>query len=59
MVKMEDVVKLAKKKKIGCKFIVGGAVVTKSYARQLGARYASDGLAAVKVANELKSKVRA
>jgi 5-methyltetrahydrofolate--homocysteine methyltransferase len=59
MVKMEDVVKLARKKKIGCKFIVGGAVVTKSYARQLGARYASDGLAAVKVANELKRKVRA
>ncbi|MCF7888075.1 MAG: homocysteine S-methyltransferase family protein [Candidatus Omnitrophica bacterium] len=54
MVKMEDVVKLAKKEKLGCKFIVGGAVVTENYARQLGAKYASDGLAAVKVANKLK-----
>jgi 5-methyltetrahydrofolate--homocysteine methyltransferase len=54
MVKMEDVVKLAKKEKLGCKFIVGGAVVTQNYARQLGAKYASDGLAAVKIANKLK-----
>ncbi len=54
MVEMEDVVRLAKSEGLKCKFIVGGAVVTKDYANQLGAEYASDGLAAVKVASKLK-----
>ncbi|MCF7916197.1 MAG: homocysteine S-methyltransferase family protein [Candidatus Omnitrophica bacterium] len=56
MVNMEDVVRLAKTEGLNCKFIVGGAVVTKDYAQQLGAQYAQDGLAAVKLANKLKKK---
>ncbi len=56
MVNMEEVVNLARKKNLKCKFIVGGAVVTKSYAKQIGAEYASDGLAAVRAAGRLNQE---
>lgn len=56
MVNMKEVVNLAKAKKLQCKFIVGGAVVNQKYARFLGAEYACDGLAAVKVAQKIIKK---
>ncbi len=53
MINMKDVVELAKTKKIECKFLIGGAVVTQNYAKTLGAEYASDGLEAVRAAKRL------
>ena len=56
MVNMQDVVSKAKKEGLDCRFIVGGAVVTKSYAAGLGAEYARDGVEAVKIAKKLAGK---
>lgn len=53
MVKMEEVVELARQRSLDCRFMVGGAVVTKEYAESIGARYARDGVEAVRVAEEL------
>lgn len=53
MVNMKHVIELAKKEGINCRFIVGGAVITRSYARSLGAEYAGDGVEAVRVAKSL------
>ncbi len=53
MVSMKEVVDKAKEEGLNCRFIVGGAVVTKSFARSLGAGYASDGVEAVRVAKKL------
>ena len=49
MVNMKEVIELAEKEGLDCRFIVGGAVITKSYARSLGAEYARDGVEAVRV----------
>jgi len=49
MVNMKEVIKLAKKEGLDCRFIVGGAVITKPYAASLGAEYAKDGVEAVRV----------
>jgi len=48
MVKMKDVISLAKKEGLSCRFIVGGAAVTKFYADSLGVEYAKDGVDAVR-----------
>jgi 5-methyltetrahydrofolate--homocysteine methyltransferase len=53
MVNMKDVVDLAKSKGYASPFIVGGAVVTKSYASSIGAAYAKDGVEAVRVIDQL------
>lgn len=55
MVKMKDVVSLAKQEGINCVFIVGGAVVTEGFATSIGAHYAKDGVEAVSVIKKLIS----
>jgi 5-methyltetrahydrofolate--homocysteine methyltransferase len=49
MVNMKEVIELARREAPVCPFIVGGAVVTESYASSIGAAYAKDGVAAVRV----------
>ncbi|MFH1504125.1 MAG: homocysteine S-methyltransferase family protein [Candidatus Omnitrophota bacterium] len=53
MINMKEVIDLAKKEKLNCHFIIGGAVVTKSYAQSIGAEYAANGVEAVKVVKKL------
>ncbi len=53
MVNMKEVIELARQWSLDCRFMVGGAVVTKEYAESIGARYAKDGVEAVRVAEEL------
>lgn len=53
MVNMEEVIELARQKGLKCKFIVGGAVVTRAYAESLNAEYAKDGVEAVRVVERL------
>ena len=53
MVNMKEVIGLAKEEGLDCRFVVGGAVVTKSYAHSLGAQYAADGVEAVRIAKSL------
>jgi len=54
MVNMKEVIDKIKEQGLNCRFIVGGAVVTRSFARSLGAEYASDSVEAVRVVNKLK-----
>lgn len=58
MVNMKEVIDKAKELGMNCKFILGGAVVTKSYAQFLGAAYARDGVEAVSVVKSLVGLVR-
>ena len=53
MVNMREVIELAQQQSLGCRFMVGGAVVTKAYAESIGAHYAKDGVEAVRVAEKL------
>ncbi len=53
MINMKDVVQKARTQGLNCRFMVGGAVVTRSYAKILGAAYSKDGVEAVRVAKEL------
>ncbi len=53
MVKMEEVIELARQRSLDCRFMVGGAVVTKSYAESIGAHYARDGVEAIRVVERL------
>ncbi len=53
MVNMKQIIELAKAKGIDCRFILGGAVITRAYADSLGAAYANDGVEAVRVAKSL------
>ncbi len=54
MLEMEQVVKLAKEQELQSKIIVGGAVVTEAYAKQIGADgYAQDAHSAVKLLQKL------
>ncbi|MDD5194763.1 MAG: homocysteine S-methyltransferase family protein [Candidatus Omnitrophica bacterium] len=55
LVNMDEVIALAKKEGLRCKFMAGGAVVNEPYASSIGATYAKDAVAAVKVANKLIS----
>jgi len=48
MVNMKNVMDCAKKEKLNCRFIVGGAAITEKYAKSLDAEYASDGVSAVR-----------
>ncbi|MBU1087462.1 MAG: homocysteine S-methyltransferase family protein [Candidatus Omnitrophica bacterium] len=53
MVNMKQVIDLAKEQGLDCRFILGGAVITRAYADSLGAAYAGDGVEAVRVAKSL------
>jgi 5-methyltetrahydrofolate--homocysteine methyltransferase len=54
MVRMEDVVRLAKKHDLDSRIIIGGAVVSQAYAERIGADgYATDAVAAVRLAKQL------
>ena len=50
MVRMPEVIALAKENGLSCKVMVGGAVVTRDWAESIGAEYSSDGVDAVNVA---------
>ena len=55
---MEETIKLLKKETPWCKSIVGGAVLNKEYADQIGAdAYAKDAMGAVRYAEEINSKL--
>jgi 5-methyltetrahydrofolate--homocysteine methyltransferase len=53
MVRMGSVIRQAREAGVSCPFLVGGAVVTQAYADSIGARYAKDGVEAVRVAQDL------
>ena len=53
MIKMPEVMEMAKKEGIDCPFMVGGAVVTREWAESIGANYSKDGVEAIRVAEEL------
>jgi 5-methyltetrahydrofolate--homocysteine methyltransferase len=53
MANMREVIELARASGLSCPFILGGAVVTKSYAVSLGASYAKDGVEAVRVLEQV------
>ncbi len=56
MPRMEDTVKLVKRRGLSCKIMVGGAVVTREYAESIGADgYAADAVEAVRLAAKLVS----
>ena len=48
MVHMKDIIDLARARGLSTGVLVGGAVVTRDYARSIGAHYAKDGVEAVK-----------
>jgi 5-methyltetrahydrofolate--homocysteine methyltransferase len=50
MVRMPEIIALAKENGLACKVMVGGAVVTREWAESIGAEYSSDGVEAVNVA---------
>jgi 5-methyltetrahydrofolate--homocysteine methyltransferase len=54
MVQMKEVIELARKEGLKCKFMVGGAAVTQQFADEIGADgYAEDANGAVKLAKRL------
>jgi len=53
MVRMKEVIDLARKEGEECPFMVGGAVVTASFADSIGAYYAKDGVEAGKVVEKI------
>jgi len=55
MVNMKEVIDLTRKEGINCRFLLGGAVVTRAYAESLGAEYAGDGVEAVRVVKKIIS----
>jgi 5-methyltetrahydrofolate--homocysteine methyltransferase len=58
MVHMPEVIALALQEKLDCRFLVGGAVVTKSYAHSIGAEYGADSVDAVRLAKRLQAEQR-
>lgn len=57
MAGMKEVIQLAKKEGLKCKFMIGGAVVNRQYAEEIGADgYARDAYEAVKLAESLIDK---
>lgn len=55
---MEETVKLLKEEAPWCKTVVGGAVLNREYAEQIGAdRYAKDAMETVRYAEEINSKL--
>jgi 5-methyltetrahydrofolate--homocysteine methyltransferase len=61
MTAMQSVMALARREGLTTPFILGGAVVTEAYAASLGAKYARDGVEAVRVVEKLvkESQLRA
>jgi 5-methyltetrahydrofolate--homocysteine methyltransferase len=55
MVNIEPIVNEIRKQGLKCKFLVGGAVVSSSFARSIKADYAKDGVEAVRMAKKLTS----
>lgn len=54
VVSMEKTIRAVRGSGLGCKIVVGGAVLTESYAMEIGADYyAKDALATVSIANKL------
>jgi 5-methyltetrahydrofolate--homocysteine methyltransferase len=53
MVNMQEVITLARKHGVKEDFLIGGAVVTETYARSIGASFAKDGVEAVKAVEKL------
>ncbi len=54
VVNMEKTIKAVRGSGLGCKIVVGGAVLTESYAMEIGADYyAKDALATVSIANRI------
>lgn len=53
MVRMKEVIDTARKSNLKTEFILGGAVVTRSFAESIGAEYARDGVEAVRVISRL------
>ncbi|HOJ63889.1 MAG TPA: homocysteine S-methyltransferase family protein [Spirochaetota bacterium] len=54
MVEMKNVITLAKERNLKCKIIVGGAVITEDYAKEIGADgYSKDSIGAVKLVKSL------
>ncbi len=54
MVEMKEVIRLAREERLDCRFMIGGAVVDESYAREIGADgYSKDAYDAVKLAKRL------
>jgi 5-methyltetrahydrofolate--homocysteine methyltransferase len=53
MVNMKETIDLARTEGYSCPFIIGGAVVTQSYAVSIGASYAKDGVEAVRVIDRI------
>jgi len=56
MTEMRTVVNYAKERGVKVKFMVGGAVVDRNYADELGAGYSRDAMEAVKLAMKLAGK---
>jgi 5-methyltetrahydrofolate--homocysteine methyltransferase len=57
MMEMKHVVELAKEQKVKSKIIIGGAVVTDGFAKEIGADgYSEDAREAVKLVNRLLGK---
>ena len=52
---MEETVRLLKRELDGCRVMVGGAVLTETYAESIGAYYAPDAISAVKLVYVLRS----
>lgn len=55
MIYMKDVAALAKKRKVRCSFLLGGAAVTEQFAKSIGAAYGRDSVEAVRLAEELSA----
>jgi 5-methyltetrahydrofolate--homocysteine methyltransferase len=53
MVAMKTTIEQARSEGLSCPFMIGGAVVTSSYAETIGAAYARDGVEAVRVVEQL------
>jgi 5-methyltetrahydrofolate--homocysteine methyltransferase len=58
MVSMKTAIEEARKEGLSCPFLIGGAVVTRSYADSIGAAYARDGVEAVRVVEQLLRKAK-
>ncbi|PKN44571.1 MAG: 5-methyltetrahydrofolate--homocysteine methyltransferase [Deltaproteobacteria bacterium HGW-Deltaproteobacteria-17] len=58
MIQMKKVIEAAAAEGLPARFILGGAVVTRAYAESLGAAYAKDGVAAVRVVEKLMTQVK-
>jgi 5-methyltetrahydrofolate--homocysteine methyltransferase len=57
MTEMRGVIRLAEEEGLGCRFMIGGAVVDEAYAREIGAEYSRDAYEAVKLAQRLSREI--